>query len=255
MQSSEDLHIMEEIAMNRDTYDKLLSLRLPGMAKEYKNQEESADINELTFNQRLAMLVDAEADSQHNHKIERLITNANFVESKASVTQIKYYADRQLNREQIMNLASNDYIKKQENIIIVGATGSGKSYIACALGIEACNAGLRVRYVRLPDLLSELELSRIQGTYKKKIRQYEKCDLLIIDEWLLVSTNNIAQQDILEVLEKRYRIHSTILCSQFDVAGWHSKLGGGALADAILDRITSKSQTIKIYGDKSMRSR
>lgn len=84
---------------------------------------------------------------------------------------------------------------------------------------------------------------------------YERCDLLILDEWLLVTTNNIEQQDILEVLEKRYRVHSTILCSQFDVAGWHSKLGGGALADAILDRIVSKSQTIKIKGDKSMRSR
>ena len=132
---------------------------------------------------------------------------------------------------------------------------SKKPYIACALGVEACNAGLKVKYVRLPDLLSELELSRIQGTYRNKIRQYERCDLLILDEWLLVTTNNIEQQDILEGLEKRYRVHSTILCSQFDVAGWHSKLGGGALADAILDRIVSKSQTIKIKGDKSMRSR
>lgn len=184
-----------------------------------------------------------------------MIANAKFVESKASVTQIKYYADRQLNKNQIVNLATNEYIKKQENIVIVGATGSGKSYIACALGVEACNAELKVKYVRLPDLLSELELSRIQGTYRNKIRQYERCDLLILDEWLLVTTNNIEQQDILEVLEKRYRVHSTILCSQFDVAGWHSKLGGGALADAILDRIVSKSQTIKIKGDKSMRSR
>lgn len=248
-------HIMEEMKMNRDTYDKMLLLRLPGMAKAYKEQVDSADINDLTFDQRLELLVDAEVDSQHNHRIERLIANAKFVESKASVTQIKYYENRQLDKNQIVNLATNEYIRKQENIVIVGATGSGKSYIACALGVEACNAGLKVKYVRLPDLLSELELSRIQGTYRNKIRQYERCDLLILDEWLLVTTNNIEQQDILEVLEKRYRVHSTILCSQFDVAGWHSKLGGGALADAILDRIISKSQTIKIKGDKSMRSR
>ncbi len=112
-----------------------------------------------------------------------------------------------------------------------------------------------VKYVRLPDLLSELELSRIQGTYRNKIKQYERCDLLILDEWLLVDTSNIGQQDILEVLEKRYRIHSTILCSQFDVNGWHKKLGGGALADAIFDRIVPKSHTIKIMGYKSMKSR
>lgn len=102
--------------------------------------------------------------------------------------------------------------------------------------------------------MSELELSRIQGTYKNKIKQYEKCNLLILDERLLVNTSNSEQKDILEVLEKRYRIHSTILCSQFYVGGWYSKLGDGALADAIFDRIVPKSHTIKILGDSSMRS-
>lgn len=171
----------------------------------------------------MALLIDAETDSKHNHKIERL--------------------------------ATNEYINKYENLIIVGATGSGKSYIACALGVEACNATMKVMYVRLPDLLAELDLAKVQGNYRKRINQYIKCDLLILDEWLLIGTNNAEQQDILEILEKRYRIHSTVFCSQFDVAGWYSKLGGGALADAIMDRIISKSQTIKIFGDKSMRSR
>ena len=110
-------------------------------------------------------------------------------------------------------------------------------------------------YVRLPDLLAELDFAKVQENYRKRINQYIKCDLLILDEWLLIGTNNAEQQDILEILEKRYRIHSTVFCSLFDVAGWHSKLGGGGLADAIMDRIVSKSQTIKIFGDKSMRSR
>ena len=130
---------------------------------------------------------------------------------------------------QIERLATNEYIKKHENLIIVGATGSGKSYIACALGIEACNATLKVMYVRLPDLLAELDFAKVQGNYRKRINQYIKCDLLILDEWLLIGTNNAEQQDILEILEKRYRIHSTVFCSQFDVAGWHSKLGGEVL--------------------------
>lgn len=222
MRLSEVHRIMEE-AMNRDTYDKMILLKLKGMAKAYKEQDEIEDLHELTFKQRLALLIDAETDSKHNHKIERR--------------------------------ATNEYINKHENLIIVGATGSGKSYIACALGVEACNATMKVMYVRLPDLLAELDLAKVQGNYRKRINQYIKCDLLILDEWLLIGTNNAEQQDIFEILEKRYRIHSTVFCSQFDVAGLHSKLGGGALADAIMDRIISKSQTIKIFGDKSMRSR
>ena len=190
MQSSEVRHIMEEAAMNRDTYDKMILLKLKGMAKAYKEQDEIEDIHELTFEQRLALLIDAETDSKHNHKIENLIKNANFVESKASVTQIKYYADRQLNKDQIERLSTNEYIKRHENLIMVGATGSGKSYIACALGVEACNATLKVMYVRLSDLLAELDLAKVQGNYRKRINQYIKCGLLILDEWLLIGTNN-----------------------------------------------------------------
>ena len=190
MRLSEVHHIMEEATMNRDTYDKMILLKLKGMSKAYKEQDEIEDIHELTFEQRLALLIDAETDYKHNHKIERLIENANFVESKASVTQIKYYADRQLNKDQIERLATNEYINRHENLIIVGATGSGKSYIACALGVEACNATLKVMYVRLPDLLAELDLAKVQGNYRKRINQYIKCDLLILDEWLLIGTNN-----------------------------------------------------------------
>ena len=104
--------------------------------------------------------------------------------------QIKYYADRQLNKDQIERLATNEYMNRHENLIIVSATGSGKSYIACALGVEACNAILKVMYVRLPDLLAELDLAKVQGNYRKRINQYIKCDLLILDEWLLIVTNN-----------------------------------------------------------------
>lgn len=121
--------------MNRDTYDKMILLKLKGMAKAYKEQDEIEDIHELTFEHRLALLIDAETDSKHNHKIERLATNR--------------------------------YINRHENLIIVGATGSGKSYIACALDVEACNATLKVMYVRLPDLLAELDLAKVQGNYRK----------------------------------------------------------------------------------------
>lgn len=139
---------------------------------------------------------------------------------------------------------------------MVGATGSGKSYIACALGVEVCNATLKIMYVRLPNLLAELDLTKVQENYRQRINQYIKCDLLILDEWLLIGTNNAEQQDILEILEKRYRIHSKQYSSLSSVLQDGAvSLGGDALADTIMDRIISKSQTIKIFGDKSMRSR
>jgi len=241
--------------MNRDTYDKLMTMKLIGMAEEYKNQDSIPNIHEFTFEQRFNLMVDAEYDSKYNRAIERLIHNAKLNDSKASISQIHYYEDRHLNREQLERLATNKYIERHENVLIIGATGSGKSYIASALGISACNGRKRVRYIRLPDLLAELQLSKVQGTYKRLIKQYERCDLLIIDEWLLVNTTSVEQQDILEILEVRYRVHSTIFCSQFEVGGWHQKLGGGALADAILDRIIPRAHTIKIDGLKSMRTR
>lgn len=120
-----------------------------------------------------------------------------------------------------MRLASNQYINEPKNIIFTGATGSGKSYLACALGHNACQLGYKVRYIRLPDLLTELELARAEGTYKKTLKRYQNCELLILDEWLLVPANEIAQQDILEVVERRYRYHATIFCSQFEIDGWH----------------------------------
>lgn len=241
--------------MNKDTMEKLAQLRLPGMLRAYKEQYRLNNIEEMTFEQRLTLLVDAEIDSRHNHLIERLIKNAQLSDKGASIEDIKYYADRQLNKDLIEELATNKYIEKGENIVIVGATGSGKSYLACALGNSACLEGRKVLYIRLPDLLTDLNLGREQGNYKKILKKYEKVDLLIIDEWLLVPANELAQQHILEIMERRYKTKGTIFCSQFSSESWHKRLGSGALADAILDRVLSKSKTILIQGDKSMRSR
>ena len=209
--------------MNKDTIEKLTKLRLPGMLHAYQEQSKMDKVEDLTFEQRLTLMVDAEIDSRHNHMIEEL--------------------------------SSNQYIEQGLAIHIVGATGSGKTYLTCALGNAACLAEKKVMYIRLPDLLTDLALGREQGNYKKILKRYEKVDLLIIDEWLLIPANDIAQQHILEIVERRNGKKGTIFCSQFTTDSWHQRLGGGALADAILDRILSKSKTIQIHGDRSMRNR
>lgn len=241
--------------MNKDTIEKLTKLRLPGMLHAYQEQSKMDKVENLTFEQRLTLMVDAEIDSRHNHMIERLIKNAQLSDKKASIEGITYYADRQLNKDLIEELSSNQYIEQGLAIHIIGATGSGKTYLACALGNAACLAEKKVMYIRLPDLLTDLALGREQGNYKKILKRYKKVDLLIIDEWLLIPANDIAQQHILEIVERRYGKKGTIFCSQFTTDSWHQRLGGGALADAILDRILSKSKTIQIHGDRSMRNR
>ena len=164
--------------MNKDTIEKLVKLRLPGMLKAYKEQCENPNIHDLTFEQRFAHLVDAEENSRHNHLIERLIKNAQLCDKSACVENIKYYPDRQLNKDLISELATNTYIQKGENVIIVGATGSGKSYLAYALGNCACLEGIKVRYVRLPDLIADLKVSvwrngkELQESYIKEPMEY-----------------------------------------------------------------------------------
>jgi DNA replication protein DnaC len=240
--------------MNQHTFDKMIAMRMPAMAKIYQDLGSRADTADISLDEFTEILIDTEFDHRQQLKIARLIHNANFSD-EAYLEAINYLPDRKLNREVFMRLASNQYINEPKSIIFTGATGSGKSYLACALGHNACQLGYKVRYIRLPDLLTELELARAEGAYKKTLKRYQNCELLILDEWLLVPANEIAQQDILEVVERRYRYHATIFCSQFEIDSWHERLGSGALADAILDRATAKSQLIAVKGDRSMRTR
>lgn len=241
--------------MNQHTYEKMIAMRMSGMAKAYKEQYEHEELLQWSFEERFSLLIDTEFDHRHRNKINNLTKKANFSDTQARLEEIKYFTDRGLNREVFLKLADNKYIRKPRNIVLTGATGSGKSYIACALGNNACQSGYKVRYIRLPDFLTELALAKAQGTYKKVLKQYQMCELLIIDEWLLIPADTVAQQDILEVLERRYRMHATIFCSQFTKDGWHERLGGGALADAIMDRALARAQYIMIEGNRSMRTR
>ncbi len=247
---------MGEMKMtNNTTVIKLREMLLNGMADAYRNQANDKSMENYSFDERLGMLVDIEWDKRKNNRLKRLIHGAGFKFSNASIADIDYHEDRKLDRSAIVELASCSFIGENENIIITGASGSGKTWLACAFGMAACKKYFTVKYVRLPELLDDIAISRVEGGHQRVIDRYANAKLLILDEWLLTRINEQEAKDLFEIVEMRYSKASTVLCSQFKTGGWHEKIGQPTLADAILDRLVHNSHHIFIDGKISMRER
>lgn len=236
------------------TIEKMHDMRLSVMAKAYRDLEEMPNVADLTFDEKVANMVDAEWDARRINKRTRLLRGANFSEPAANIADVCYDADRKLDKGVISELATCTWIKDKRNVVLTGASGAGKTWLACALGTAACNAFYSVKYTRLPEMLDELTIAKDEDWLKLK-KRYIKCDLLIIDDWLLEPIKAKEAREVLEIIEARNRQGSLILCSQFSAAGWHGMLGEGAVADAIIDRIVYSSYPIHIEGNESMRKR
>lgn len=242
--------------MKNETLRKMREIRLSAMAEAYEQQLERPDhFSPMTFDERLGMLVEREYDKRHNNHLARLLNNAKLIYPDASLNQIEYLPDRHLNKELIDLLGTNNYIERHRNIIIVGATGSSKTYLANALGAHACYSDFKVLYMRLPDLFDAYHMAVINNKRDDFLRKCQKTTVLILDEFLLYQTTEDEQQILLEIMERRVGRTTTIVCSQYGPEGWHERLGGLAIADAILDRLTSAAYTIEIDGKESMRKR
>ena len=237
------------------TVQKLQEMKLSVMAAKFREQINDNAAKELGFEERFGCLVDAEWAARKSNRLTRLIRKASFEFPGAALENVEYHSDRKLDQALIVRLGTCGYINKCRNIIILGATGNGKTWLSNAFGIAACRDFQTVRYVRLPELLAELAVARTEGTYSKVIAAYKKVKLLILDEWLLYPLKDIEARDLLEIAESRHKKASTIFCSQFDVGGWHTQIGEPTLADAVVDRIVHDSYTIVIEGKESMRKR
>ena len=240
--------------LSNETVRKLQEMRLGVMAELFSAQLEDRQFQNISFEDRFSILVDAEWSARKSNRLARLIKNAGYADPFACVENIEYLPERRLDREQILRLASCAYLNEAHNIIILGPTGAGKTYLACALGIAANRSFYSVRYIRLPDLLVEISMARANGTYRNYMNKLKKETLLILDEWLLYPLKETEARDVLELIEARNKVASTIFCSQYDTGEWHENLHSPTLADAICDRIIYNSYTIQIEGE-SMRKR
>lgn len=238
---------------NQSTINKLIEMHMTPMADAFRNQLSDPKMKELSFEDRFGMMVDIEYDTRKSNRLKKLIRNAGFEQGDASIADIDYGHGRKLNKSLIQRLAACEYITEFRNVFLTGATGSGKTYLACALGMEACKHYYTVRYIRLPDMLLDLAAARDGGIFQEAIKKYIKPAVLILDEWLLLKLNEEEAKNLFEVIHKRRKRSSTIFCSQFREEGWYARLGGNdnPLADAIMDRISYDSYKINIGGTDS----
>lgn len=234
--------------LNEPTMEKLLGLKLTAFATAWAEQQKNPEVAKLPFDERLGLLVDAEWLHRENTRMARCIREAKLRLSNACVEDIDYSAKRELDKSVIRQLATCRWVQEHQNVVITGMTGTGKTYVACALAHAACRKGYRVLYRRAPRFFDELTLAHADGSYPQLLARLAKLDVLVIDDWGLAPTKEQERRDLLEVLEDRYGTRATIMTSQLPPAKWHDHLGDPTVADAVCDRVLHNAHRLALKG-------
>lgn len=228
--------------------DKLLAMRLGAMASAWSEQQQNADVVALPFDERLAMLVDAEWMARENKRFSRALKEAKLRIAEASVEGIDYPPRRELDKAVVRQLGSCAWVAQHQVVILSGATGTGKTYVSCALAQHACRKGFRAMYRRAPRFFDELRLARADGSYPRLLSRIARVDVLVIDDFAIAPITETERRDLLEVLEDRYGNRATVITSQLPPERWHDYLADPTLADAICDRVLHGAHKLALKG-------
>lgn len=234
--------------MRQLTLDQLRDLRLEGMLRALKEQLGSPSFLEMNFDERFELLADAETAERNERRLATRIKRA-ALRQQARIEELDHKASRSLNRPLLNSLASCRWLAENRNVIVVGPTGVGKTYLCSALTYKACQEGYSARYFRAPRILQDLEIARADGTYKNKLASLARVDLVVFDDWLVAPLTDLGRRDLLEILDDRYDRKSTMICAQLPVELWHTAIGDPTLADAILDRLVHNAYRMELTGE------
>ena len=240
--------------MNEQTIEKMKTMKLHGMVGVFQTSLELGNVDKWTPDELVSMLIDSEWDERYNRKLNRNVKNARF-RYKAAVEQINFDTARELDKNHILRLADCGFVDKQENVFITGSTGIGKSYIASAIGHQACSLGYKVLYEHTSKLFARLKMGKADGTYLKEITKMEKQELLIIDDFGIQPLDQLSRTILMEIIEDRHGKRSTLITSQVPVHKWHEVIGEQTIADAILDRIIHDAHRLELKGESMRKKR